>query len=969
MFRRPMRSASRARSDDVARRPRESRRTCIVLSLVVVAGLGVTPPAGRAADPPLPAPPFRSPDRFTIELGPQASVAAFARRGASSARLGLADADRVLASLPGAWIEPEFRGDAPPGRPGDPDFAAFYVVHLPRGANLDATLERFRRLSDVRSANPIALCPVTEVPNDSLWSLAWYLEQPSGRHIHAVEAWDITHGDTSAVVAIMDTGILPYHPDLQPFWTNHPEAHGYQGFDDDGNGYIDDLHGWDFVALGDASLATAGEDWRGEDNDPNDFVGHGTAVAGVVGAINDNGIGIAGTAWNVRIMPLRVGWSAPWMQTGVIDMVCLARAIRYATRMRVDVMNLSVSNTFTPDMQLAVRAALDAGITLVVAAGNNGTENALAGYASGSAVFVAGTDANDELAAWSSRGSFVDLSAPGADIVTTVLKRPGADSLGLRQPGYVTGVHGTSVATPMVAGAVALLQGARRTLGFQPFDRRQVRTLLRFTTDDISGQNPGVTGYGTGRLNLERFVRQGLRTQAVRTSRTTSGPGVAYMDDDTPVLAFPSGYTNLWRIDAGSLQPLGTTPLPGRAAGGVAAAEVAPGVLGLFVAGENFLAGYDNGGLALPGWPVTTTTTAVETPALGDLDGGGLPEIVLLGASGDVLAWRANGTPVPGFPVHLGASGTLRVAPALTDLDGRAGVEIVVAKTDGTIHALGANGAELPGWPVVTSDPSPAAPVITRRQDGEVVVIVAASRATWLLAADGRVLTSVARNVVSAAANPALGDLDGDGEDEVVVATASAVWAYHLDGTVLPGWPAPSRAGLGIPVIGRLNDESPSVLLMAGTAFLALDAQGRSVPDFPPYPIATEYPMFVAHGPDRSRIVLGSDNDLTLFGFDCPAPVDTQLAWPSPRGNAARTGSRLYAPVLTRDRVPPGGISDLRVESRGPGAVALLWTAPGDDGSVGLLPSYEIRWQRSPIDDATFNHAIIVVPGSPAAPG
>jgi hypothetical protein len=97
----------------------------------------------------------------------------------------------VLAGWPGAWIEPEFRGDHPPA-PGSnqTDFSAFYVVHLPAGANRDMAITQYRAASAVTDAHPIALTSVTAVPNDSLWSLAYHLYQPSRRDIHAPEAWD-----------------------------------------------------------------------------------------------------------------------------------------------------------------------------------------------------------------------------------------------------------------------------------------------------------------------------------------------------------------------------------------------------------------------------------------------------------------------------------------------------------------------------------------------------------------------------------------------------------------------------------------------------------------------------------------------------------------------------------------------------------------------------------------------------------
>src|SRR6185503_18717521 len=103
-------------------------------------------------------------------------------------------------------------------------------------------------------------------------------------------------------------------------WVNALERDGTAGVDDDGNGYVDDDRGWDFVALDSEQQVVPGEDWRDEDNDPDDFVGHGTAVAGIAAARTDNRIGVASTAWNARIMPLRVGWSGARAPSGEIDL-------------------------------------------------------------------------------------------------------------------------------------------------------------------------------------------------------------------------------------------------------------------------------------------------------------------------------------------------------------------------------------------------------------------------------------------------------------------------------------------------------------------------------------------------------------------------------------------------------------------------------------------------------------------------
>jgi subtilisin family serine protease len=182
-------------------------------------------------------------------------------------------------------------------------------------------------------------CRYRQIPNDSLFARSWWYYDAANRHdIHAPEAWDITTGDPSVLVAIMDTGVLSAHPDLGgtlpgssgQIFTNEAEAHGFDFLDDDDNGYIDDAHGWDFVALAGPDDATAGEDWQNEDNDPNDFAGHGTAVAGLVAAMTNNTIGAAGTSWHASLLPLRVGYSAPGASLGAVEMRFVIPAMLYA---------------------------------------------------------------------------------------------------------------------------------------------------------------------------------------------------------------------------------------------------------------------------------------------------------------------------------------------------------------------------------------------------------------------------------------------------------------------------------------------------------------------------------------------------------------------------------------------------------------------------------------------------------------
>src|SRR5262245_24608485 len=425
----------------------------------------------RSAGGPRVAAPAYAGDVLEIQLAAAAArrAAPAYQAGLRDGRVGVAGVDAAASALGGVRFTPLFRGERPAdaGSTG-PDFTSFYVAHLPPGLDLEQALRRFESLPEVASATPIAILPLDAAPNDSLWASSFWYYQPSRMDVHAPEAWDVSTGDTSVVVAIIDTGINPYHPDLGgtvagvagQIYTNWAEANGTPGVDDDGNGYVDDVHGWDFVALPNLSDVYPGEDGLDEDNDPNDFVAHGTGVAGLVGALTNNTIGVAGMNWNVRLMPLRVGWADPGsgLGSGEIRMDFVVSAIRYATLMGAKVINCSFETANEPGLDAALDGAAAAGVTVVVAAGNTGGPNDLASRRE--VISVAATDAADNVGFPASLGTEVDLAAPGFNIASTWLQpRPfSGDSIAMRQPGYRANLSGTSFSSPLVAGAAALLQ-------------------------------------------------------------------------------------------------------------------------------------------------------------------------------------------------------------------------------------------------------------------------------------------------------------------------------------------------------------------------------------------------------------------------------------------------------------------------------------------------------------------------------
>ncbi|HEY1187807.1 MAG TPA: S8 family serine peptidase [Gemmata sp.] len=357
-----------------------------------------------------------------------------------------------------------------------------YSVRVAPGTDLNAAIAYFGTQPGVETAELDPIVQLERKPNDPSYN------QPSfygPSQIGAEAVWNSFTGNPGFVVGVIDSGIDYTHPDLAAnIWTNPNEIPG-NGVDDDGNGYIDDIHGWDFA---------------NDDNDPMDVDGHGTHVAGTIGAIGNNGVGVAGINWNVKLMAL--DYLGPGANSGVLSTGI--EALNYSIMMGVKLTNNSYGGTsHTQARARALAGAQAAGQIFVVAAGNDGENNDVfphypTNYSRNydNVIAVAATDSNDQLADFSDYGfGTVTLAAPGVQILSTVpLVADTADGI---VDGYDT-YDGTSMATPHVTGAIALYWGANPTLTYQ-----QVVNKLKSSVDVLPQLN-GFVSTG-GRLNVAKM--------------------------------------------------------------------------------------------------------------------------------------------------------------------------------------------------------------------------------------------------------------------------------------------------------------------------------------------------------------------------------------------------------------------------------------------------------------------------------
>jgi subtilisin family serine protease len=328
----------------------------------------------------------------------------------------------------------------------------YAVIKLDHNVDKDKLLKIIRKINfdhfnsddyEIDAVYPNYIYEITEArTNDPM-----NLDQFSHDVVEPEALWQYSKGKDT-VVAVIDTGVDYNHKDLKAnIWVNTKEIPN-NGKDDDKNGYIDDVQGWDFVDQAGRSCIFT-EDCTKEDNDPSDINGHGTHVAGIIGAVANNNIGISGIAPETKIMALRAGYSSGF--GGYLKTSDIMQAVNYALDNGADVINMSFAGYGLDVMSSLMYSAYKKGVICVAAAGNSNSSTPVYPAAISSVIAVGATYDGVSRAYYSNYGSWVDITAPGSSILSTIPNNQYKHK------------SGTSMAAPIVAGIAALLKAKNKS--------------------------------------------------------------------------------------------------------------------------------------------------------------------------------------------------------------------------------------------------------------------------------------------------------------------------------------------------------------------------------------------------------------------------------------------------------------------------------------------------------------------------
>ena len=733
-----------------------------------------------------------------------------------------------------------------------PDLSHVYVVTLGPCGDVAAAVEEFGRNPHVEYAHPNYRATVQWIPDDPFfhstgsWGQTeedlWGLKKLDTEH-----AWDIADGE-GIVVAVNDTGLDRTHPEIaENVWSNDDEIPA-NGVDDDGNGYIDDTYGWNFVS---------------DDNAPVDGHGHGTHVSGTIAAVGNNGLGIIGVAPRARILPVK-GFGDGG--TGSADHI--AAGLVYAAENGADVINnswgCSAPCPSVPLYEDAVRFAHDLGVTVVFAAGNKSADiiNYCPQNLPESIVVTASTQ--DDTAAHFTSFGFVDVAAPGGGIVIpappteayrNILSLKSAVCSPAMCPDYLVVADdylrqaGTSMSAPHAAGVAALILQVHPEYGPE-----QVRQALRRGSDAVG--EPGFDFYtGYGRLDAAAAVAEPDALAVLVTGATPAFPSGTYAVD-VHGLAYGPGFES-WSLEygAGSLPSAWTeiaaSTIPVPAAGLLAqwnVDNVPDGTYSL-----RLRASSAEGGQYEDRHPTVLDRVVIDEPAAS-------PLAIFRGGENISIVGTVAPPEFVSYGIRIQNSGGLWLADPAVTLAGD-GLEEVV---DGYLGAWDTTHLSADHYRIHLEVQLATGDTIVESVQ---VIVDPALHEGWPITL-GRLSFGIMMLTITDHLDMA--DVNGDGKEEVIVGYGTTVRIFDSSGQALPGWPQSvdpnERGGLiqKSPVVADLDGDGMAEIVAYNNTgeILVWNADGT------PY---GNWPMFVG-GSLNSLAIADMDgdglNDIIAAGWD-----------------------------------------------------------------------------------------------------
>jgi subtilisin family serine protease len=821
-------------------------------------------------------------DRFVVTTMPGTPPLDTESLVSGIAFTGVSSIDNLCVQYGIVKIEPFF--DGPVTASGLKDVVPrMYIFHVDESSDVLTAYEAFRHSSDIEYSDLYDIPHIFYTPNDPSINAQWHLAK-----VEAYNAWDILRGDTTrtAIISICDTGVYWMHPDLTAnMWINDPEdlngngtmdSGDFNGLDDDGNGYVDDVIGWDSGNY---------------DNDPQeDSPTHGTHVAGCASEVTDNATNGAGLGFSARIMANK-GANYAGQLTAVYQ------AMIWAANNGADIINCSWGSTYySSNNQNIINNLTASGVLVVAAAGNNGNSQAHYPSAYNNVLAVAATNQSDIKASFSSYATWVDVSAPGTGIYATWAT------------GSFSSLDGTSMASPIAAGLAGLLKAADPSA-----TPAEITNIMMASADNIDSLNPSYAGMlGAGRINAYAALASSNTPNIVENDRTLTitdddGDGIlnpgesfelvltlenVWADAENVVvtltgnddISFSDGTANFGNIShAGTANNSGDPfegtvnidNIPGpvtinmniQADGGYNVnvdliietslyqlnfpldipgnVESSPLIFDVDRDGSNELVFgssddkvyvIEANGSNSNGWPQSVVGDVITGPAVGNLDALGSYEVVAITKSGNLYAWNSQGDLLSGFPINIG--GAFYSGAMLADIDGDYDLEIIAGSfTDYNIYAFNHDGSNVPGWPVAGGN-------------------------RWY-------------------GSPSAGDLDGDGDMEIVYAGFdSSLNAFDSDGSEMPGFPvALNDVVWGASAVGNLDgDPEPEIALVTGSASLyVINHDGSIVSGYPVSSsgiIRSSPALADVNGDGDMEVIFGgNDGEIHVFDVDSGAEI------------------------------------------------------------------------------------------------